>query len=319
MENKALRSRLRSEFGKQGLALLVYYGIMNACVTAAAVVDAIVYALASDSVSMDTILERITGNGWGYILSCLIGGVILLAWKRTEFCFRTIWKPGKPLKIGSFFAITSIFISGQLVFQVLAVLLEWLMNLMGLSLLESMEAATMSVDTLSMFLYMGVFAPVFEEILFRGLVMRSLEPYGRKFAIFASAFLFGIFHGNPIQSPYAFAVGLVLGYTAMEHNIAWAMVLHMLNNLVLGDSMVRLTSGLGTALSDLIFWVVIIGCSIAAVIVCIRKRREIGAYFREGKIHPLCLKYFFTSPGILAITAVMVGNMLLMLLMQLFV
>jgi hypothetical protein len=158
---------------------------------------------------------------------------------------------------------------------------------------------------------------VFEEILFRGLVMRSLEPFGKKFSILASAYLFGIFHGNLIQSPYAFAVGLVLGYVAMEYNIGWAMVLHTINNLILGDSLVRLTSGLGTALSDLIFWLIILGSAVAAILMLIRKGNELREYFRGGKIHPLCLKCFFTAPGVWSLTAVMVGNMLLMLLLPL--
>jgi membrane protease YdiL (CAAX protease family) len=256
-------------------------------------------------------------NGWGYIATCILGGIILLLWKKKDFCFKIIWKTGRPLKLGSFFSITAIFISGQLVFQVLAVILEWLLNLLGLSLMDSMEAASASADTLSMFLYMGLFAPVFEEVLFRGLVMRTLEPFGKKFAILASAYLFGIFHGNLIQSPYAFAVGLILGYVAMEHNIGWAMVLHMINNLILGDSLVRLTAGLGAGLSDLIFWIIIIGCGIASVLILIRKRHAVARYFASGRMHPICLKCFFTAPGVLAFTALMVGNMLLILLLPL--
>lgn len=317
MEAKALRTRLRKAFSRQGIILLIYYGMMNFCVALVAAVDAVIFALSSGTPSMDAVLERVAGNGWGYIVTCVLGGIALLLWKKKEFCFRTIWQRGNPLRIGSFFAITAIFLSGQLVFQLLAVVLEWLLNLVGLSLMESMQAASASADTLSMFLYMGLFAPVFEEILFRGLILRSLEPFGKKFAIFASAYLFGIFHGNLIQSPYAFAVGLVLGYVAMEYNIGWAMVLHVINNLILGDSLVRLTSCLGTALSDLIFWAIILGCAIASVVIFIRKRVEIAEYSRSGRIHPLCLKCFFTSPGVLAITAVMVANMLLMLLLPL--
>lgn len=317
MDNKPLCGKLRREFSIQGVVLLAYYMLMNVCVSLVAAVDAIVYALSMEEPSVDVILERVAGNGWGYIATCVLGGIILLLWKKKDFCFKTLWQRGKPLKAGDFFTITAIFLSGQLVFQLLVVILEWLLNLVGLSLMESMEAASPSSDTFSMFLYVGLFAPVFEEILFRGLVMRSLEPFGKKFSILASAYLFGIFHGNLIQSPYAFAVGLVLGYVAMEYNIGWAMVLHTINNLILGDSLVRLTSVLGTALSDLIFWLIILGSAVAAILMLIRKGNELREYFRGGKIHPLCLKCFFTAPGVWALTAVMVGNMLLMLLLPL--
>ena len=239
MDKKQIFKQIRREYGANGWALLIYYFIMNACVSGAMLVQAMVMILSDPVLLADPdgfageLAEQLLGNGWGYLLACLAGGLLLLLWKKKDFCFRTLWKPGKPMTAGAFFGMLCVFMSGQAVFQLLVPVMEWLFNLIGLSVMDALESATMQVDTLSMFLYMGVFAPVFEEILFRGLVLRTLEPYGKKFAIVGSAFLFGMFHGNVVQTPFAFLVGLVLGYAAVEYNICWAMLLHMINNMVM--------------------------------------------------------------------------------------
>ncbi len=323
-ENQLICRQLRQEFSKSGWALLAYYGIMNVSVSmiaalsvmlisVRAVVDPNMAPLEFEQLLADAIM----GNGWGYILAIAVGGVLMLLWKKKEFCLKTIWKPGKPMTVGSFFAILAVFMSGQTLSQALTPLLQWLFGLMGISLDEMMEAASGTTDSLSMFLYVCLFAPVAEEILFRGLILRDMERYGKKFAIFTSAFLFGIFHGNLIQTPYAFLVGLVLGYVAMEYHILWAMVLHMVNNLLLADTLGRLVGSLSVLAQQIIYAVIIWCFGIGAVVILIIKRKAVADYFRQGKMHPLCLKSFFTSPGILTLTGVLVGNILLTLLLQL--
>lgn len=319
VNEKKICAHLRREFGKTGVALIVYYAIMNAAVMVTAFVDALIFALRSpDLDALDAMVERLLSNGWGYIAACLIGFTVLLIWKKGKFCFHDIWVSDKPLGFGSFWAILCIFISAQGFFEVFATVMEWLLNLVGLSAMESIEAASISADTLSMFLYMGLFAPVFEEILFRGLILRLLQPYGKKFAIFASAFLFGIFHGNIVQSPFAFVVGLVLGYVTVEHSMLWAIVLHMINNLVLGDSLNRLFGLLPGWVGEFGYLVIIWGSVAAAVVILILNRRKVAAYFQNGKIHPLCMKSFFTSPALIVFNVMMLLNILLTLLLQLF-
>lgn len=100
--------------------------------------------------------------------------------------------------------------------------------------------------SVSLALYTAVAAPVTEELLFRGAVLRSLQPYGKRFAIFCSALLFGLVHQNLTQTPFAFGFGLLAGYVAMEYSILWSMSLHILNNAVLAlglDALLRPLSG----------------------------------------------------------------------------
>lgn len=87
--------------------------------------------------------------------------------------------------------------------------------------------------TLGMFLYSVVFAPLSEELIFRGVTMRQAKralPFWA--ANLLQAFLFGVFHMNMIQGIYAFCLGLILGYIC-EHggSIYHSILLHMLFNL----------------------------------------------------------------------------------------
>ena len=70
-----------------------------------------------------------------------------------------------------------------------------------------------------------------EEILFRGAVLGSLRKYGDAFAIFVSSALFGLFHANFEQIPFAFIVGLIDSWAVVYTNsMLPAIIIHAANN-----------------------------------------------------------------------------------------
>lgn len=317
MDEKLRKKACRSDIGSYSWALLIYYLLMNVCVFAAmmtqVVIDSVKSMSSGDFAAMgQTDAEAMMGNGWGYLIASVLGVLFIRLWKGREF-WHGMWKTEKVMKPGSLLRLVCLFVSGQALFQICATIQEAVLNLFGLSVLESMELATANTDTFSMFLYTALAAPVVEEIIFRGLVMRGLEKYGKHFAILISSILFGLFHGNIVQSPYAFAVGLVLGYAAMEYNILWAMVLHMVNNLVLGDTLPRLTQWMGQIGSSLVLWGVILLCTAAAVVTLIRRRKEVAAYIRREQMNWDHWWAFSTAPGFLVLFVVMELSALSML------
>ena len=69
----------------------------------------------------------------------------------------------------------------------------------------------------------GVVLPAFiEEIVFRGAIMQSLRRFGDGFALLVSSVLFAVVHGNFVQAPYAFLMGLVIGYFVLRTGSLWA-------------------------------------------------------------------------------------------------
>jgi membrane protease YdiL (CAAX protease family) len=75
---------------------------------------------------------------------------------------------------------------------------------------------------------------IFEELLFRGMVLQGLRKHSSdSFAILISALFFGIFHGNIGQAPFAFVLGLYLGWMVVYTNsLIPAILLHFINNFI---------------------------------------------------------------------------------------
>ncbi len=317
MNEKDLRKQLRRSFNPVSWSLVVYYIIMNVAVSAVVFVDAMIREiralLAGDMLDPMDMLGSVMSNAWGYLLAVGVGLIILLCWKGTGFWKHEIWAKGKPMTPGRFFAILAVFLGCQMAATIGSTVLELILNLFGLSAMTAVESASPSMDTLSMFLYVAVVAPVSEELLFRGLIQRLMMPHGKKLAIFCSAFLFGIFHGNLIQTPYAFLVGLVLGYVAAEYSIAWAMLLHLINNMFLGDTLMRITSGLPELAVNAIVLLLTGGCAVAGIVLLALNRDTIRAELGAQKMDKRALGCFFSNAGTIVLMVLMGFNMILML------
>ena len=68
-------------------------------------------------------------------------------------------------------------------------------------------------------LSVGIIGPIFEEILFRGLVFGELRKITKvKVALVLQALLFGIYHLNVVQGVYAFILGLIIGFVYYRSN-----------------------------------------------------------------------------------------------------
>lgn len=80
-------------------------------------------------------------------------------------------------------------------------------------------------------LSIAVLPAILEEVVVRGIVMQPLRRFGDKFAIVASALIFGIMHGNMVQIPYTIVAGLFMGYLAIATGSLWpSIILHFINN-----------------------------------------------------------------------------------------
>lgn len=317
MEEKQIRKYLRRSFRPLSWSLVGYYFIMNIMVILTMMVDAAALTMKNLSkgrpvLPMEKMQEVLAQNGWGYLAAIAVGLTILLAWKGWDFFREEVFAKQKKMGFGSFCAILCVFLGCQVGVSLYATALEALLNCMGLSAMTALEAATITADSFSLFFYASIAAPIVEEILFRGFIQRSLLPFGKKFAVFGSALLFGMFHGNLIQTPYAFLVGLVLGYTAAEYNIWWAILLHAINNMVMADLLPRLLSFLPGMAGDVVMGSIVWAFAIAAVVILIVKRREVKTYLRSECMDRRCLRGFFGNSGFVVLSILLIINMLMM-------
>ena len=313
MDNKLYIRQARKGMNTVGLTVLAYNLMMNFFGILVMLFDLLGYVIRqmvqSQSVDLDAMLDymmdSVTRNGWGYILCILVGTVVVLLWKGKAFWKQEIFAKQEKMTAVVFFKLLAVFLSAQLFAQIFSIALEWLLNLVGLSAMAALETAAITSTGFSMFLYVTLLGPISEELLFRGLILRLIKPWGKQTAILVSALVFGLFHGNIIQIPFAFLVGLVLGYVTVEYSVVWAIVLHIFNNLVMSDLLSRLTGFIPEMAGNLLFYGILLVAAVAAVIVIVRDRLEVTMYFGKNPYDRKALRAFITSPAIIIFAVLM--------------
>lgn len=212
---------------------------------------------------LSTLLSYNTDIYNRYINDELFGLVIDMVY--TSFCvflpfvlvFFVMHKKGilKSLPLGSVYdpVNTSLLLFGGLglcyVVNSIVSYLYIIMSSFGLdfySMQQETELITLTPSILLLqVLRSAVLPALFEEFAYRGVVMQSLRRYGDWFAILVSAFLFGMIHGNMLQVPFAFLVGIILGYCTIVTGSMWCSIgIHFLNNFfALLQSVVQSAAG----------------------------------------------------------------------------
>ena len=89
-------------------------------------------------------------------------------------------------------------------------------------------------------LFTGIFIPIIEEILFRGIAFRILRKWlPFVWTMLITAFLFGIYHGNLVQFIYAMLCGLFLAYLCEKLHAVWASIVAHISMNVLACTMTK--------------------------------------------------------------------------------
>ncbi len=147
----------------------------------------------------------------------------------------------------------------------------------------------------SSFLVVAVFAPIFEEWMCRGMVLRGLLTKMKPgWAIVISALFFALIHMNPWQALNAFLIGLIMGYVYYKSgSLLLTMLIHFVNN-GLSVVMVQIFS-----FEDTEFWIdmmdrttymVVYVLGVAALLGCLYAFKRIPLEQERGNIDTVELK-----------------------------
>lgn len=175
--------------------------------------------------------------------------------------------PGFLMMVGASFA------SGYL-----AVAIEALLSAAGIELWS--PELTLPFDLpgcVLMLLAVSVLAPLLEELLFRGLLLRTFTRYGPRFAIFASAMLFAFTHGNLTQGVGTFFMGILLAVIAQRAgSVLPTVMIHMFYNTfaMLINTAVELPSEVAVAAANGFFVIFGLVC-VGYLVVRYLKRRPV--------------------------------------------
>lgn len=131
-------------------------------------------------------------------------------------------------------SFSAMLFAGSMASIVTNIIAEILDKLFGTGEIEdamSGVAPENDVNFLVFFIFICIMGPVCEEIIFRHLLLKPLRRCGDGVAVLLTAFIFGVYHGNFDQFPYAFAVGIFLGMIAVRSNsLIPSTILHVINN-----------------------------------------------------------------------------------------
>lgn len=158
--------------------------------------------------------------------------------------FLLLFKLSKRIKFGTLFTKPQLPASSavMLVFAILGIqgisifvqgLVTQLTGYTGINeqLQNAMSFGSTPAVTVLFILYGVVLGPIFEELIFRGMVLGNCSCVNRTFGLVVSALLFGVFHGNFNQIFNAFLLGLVLGYAALKtRSLVVPIIMHIIAN-----------------------------------------------------------------------------------------
>jgi membrane protease YdiL (CAAX protease family) len=300
---KAEKKEIRRQYSSAGLTLLTFLTV---------------YFFLSKPIINGFARLFITEGGSGYNTFVSIGGIvftiitetaiILLGSKLTGINLRSLFNiggfSGKTIAKSYFTAqglgyVASFLIN--LIIVIITIFAKFSPGTFTPNLLERMNENGL-VPAVTAF-YAMIFAPILEELLFRGIILGALSRYNRTFAIIISAIAFGFTHGNIQQAAYAMIAGIVFAAIDLRYNsIIPSMIVHSFVNIfgmlaslfmketgytAAAEKMLTMTNPLEMVklitpemiMTMLIIFSVIIAFIITAIVILIRGKNRFREFF----------------------------------------
>jgi len=258
---------------------------------------------------LDQCLEITIGLIWIIcILSATVNVIFASIYGRKKLGLHKIILTHKKMNLSSFAKIFVCAIGISTLFSIIHLLIEVILNHFNLTLTNDSGVLTESMNTIPGFIYISFFAPITEEIIFRGVLLRGLKKYGKVFAIVLSSIIFGCIHGNFPQGFFAACIGLIYGYVALEYSMKWTIFLHIFNNAILAMGKEVIINILPVKFQMIIDVGMLALFTIAGVTILIINKCKIKKYLNENRTEKGHYKYAFRSACMIII---IVSNLLL--------
>lgn len=191
------------------------------------IIVGILSAFMADSAAYNALLDAENYMTYGSAIGISLNGILFLCanlgasmvgGKVSGIKFSSYFRP-TGLKKWNFVKYMAIGIFIQAATGIIYTIVSAFMSSLGVedftADIDSFESIKSIVATT---LYACVIAPVTEEILYRGFVLKNLSRVSQNFGIIVSAVLFGLAHENLSQFILAMPVGIFLARITIKHN-----------------------------------------------------------------------------------------------------
>lgn len=225
---------IRHRYNVIGLTLLIMYIATDA---ACYIAFDFLYSRPETTVEYDEYGSRILSFGFLFAASCFpvfmeiivfIGHCLLTRYNPKEL-FRT-----DGLRAGEIFRFVMIVLFFQQVSYLCTIFISVLLADAGLGVPSVNYTIEHTPRTYVLEAVSSVIlAPIAEELVYRGIVLRCSAKISQRFGIFFSAFIFGLAHGNPYQFLLGFMNGVILAViTIKTGSLIPSIICHMANNIM---------------------------------------------------------------------------------------
>ncbi|MCM1227204.1 MAG: CPBP family intramembrane metalloprotease [Clostridium sp.] len=148
------------------------------------------------------------------------------------------------IKLGSYFQTTGLTFGNIVSYLVISFFIRYVGGFAGVIFEMIFNGVDLSVGTqitsyqapktiIVAVVYSCLIAPVTEELMFRGFVLKNLSRVSQRFGIFLSALLFGLMHQNVSQFLFAFVFGIFLAHIDIKHNsLVPSIAVHAFSNSI---------------------------------------------------------------------------------------
>lgn len=143
-------------------------------------------------------------------------------------------KKNNRLSVGQMFLVFPMCYAVMYVSNLMGTIVTFLIGLVkGSGVDNGIVNIVTETNPLAIILLMVFCAPVFEELIFRKLLIDRAVKYGEGVAVVLSGFMFGLFHGNLSQFAYAFTLGMLFAFLYVKTGrIQYTIILHMVINFL---------------------------------------------------------------------------------------
>lgn len=187
------------------------------------------------------------------------------------------------LTLGEFIAYAAASVGAMFVFNLVGNGLNALVSLIKGGESANVVNSLLSFDLPVLALMVVVCAPLAEEFIFRGLFWRYTGALGKRAYVVLSAAAFMLLHGNIVQYPYTFALGLLFAIVyAKTGRLVYPIALHVIVNGIGG---IAASVAMNNLLAASALGWTYIGCTAAAIVLLLR-RRELFTLGGDGEKQP---------------------------------
>lgn len=217
------------------LKWMACFFVMNQIVAGAFAMGEILRLVAAGDEITFRGLMAVVSSPWIVVIGNSLAWALFMFWETKST--RLPWRAALAMRVNPVFWFVPVFLIGAGMIILLNEIDFRFSQVLPMSdYFKEMMGALGNLDEspVGAFLALVVVAPITEEILCRGILLRGMLNRLRPgTAIVLSALMFAIMHLNPWQAVTAFVIGLVLGWVYMRtRSLALCIFIHAFNNAV---------------------------------------------------------------------------------------